>query len=408
VRISCLIADAPARAFVKGIKNHNAYHGCERCVDEGEWVSRVVHLNLNAAKRSDLDFSQRSDTDHHVYHSPLSNLNFGLVSQVGLDYMHLICLGVVRKLLHLWIAGPLPTRLPKKIKDLSEFLVNIRNTVPTEFARKQRSLKDLSRFKATEFRQFLLYIGPGALKGIIPDKHFQHFLQLQAATFILLSEKANMPFFNNLAKELFRKFVVGMIKMYGKSTAVYNVHSLIHINDDALLFGNLDKISAFPFENYLQTLKKMVRGQKLQIEQIAKRVTEMESLDIQQNYVKKLCSHIIIRKGSCRKIIVNNFVVSSKEGDNCFLVKGGKIILITKIAVTDTNCPQLFCKEVFFKKSLKLYPVNSKQLGICVVTSRTGRTKQISVNDLCRKVVRIPIYGKKDKYICIPMLHSLK
>jgi hypothetical protein len=42
VKISCIIADAPARSFVKGVKGHTAYHGCERCEDEGSWSGRMI------------------------------------------------------------------------------------------------------------------------------------------------------------------------------------------------------------------------------------------------------------------------------------------------------------------------------------------------------------------------------
>lgn len=37
--------------------------------------------------------------------------NFGLVSNVPLDTMHLVFLGVVKKLLNLWHCGPLNVRL---------------------------------------------------------------------------------------------------------------------------------------------------------------------------------------------------------------------------------------------------------------------------------------------------------
>jgi hypothetical protein len=31
IRVKVVVADAPARSFVKNVKNHNAYIGCERC-----------------------------------------------------------------------------------------------------------------------------------------------------------------------------------------------------------------------------------------------------------------------------------------------------------------------------------------------------------------------------------------
>ena len=54
---------------------------------------------MDAPSRSDQSFFLRADNDHHHTVSPLINLNFGLVSQCVLDYMHLICLGVVRKII---------------------------------------------------------------------------------------------------------------------------------------------------------------------------------------------------------------------------------------------------------------------------------------------------------------------
>lgn len=37
IRIRCIVADAPARSFIKYVKGHNAYYGCERCFRNGKW-----------------------------------------------------------------------------------------------------------------------------------------------------------------------------------------------------------------------------------------------------------------------------------------------------------------------------------------------------------------------------------
>lgn len=46
----------------------------------------------------------------------------------------------------------------------------------------------------------------------------------------------------------------------------HNMYYLQHIHDDYINFGSLGYFSAFPFENYMKTLKKWVRkkGQPLQ------------------------------------------------------------------------------------------------------------------------------------------------
>jgi len=51
-------------------------------------------------KRTDTDFINQTDPEHHTGQTILQKIpNLGLVTNVPLDYMHLICLGVVKKLL---------------------------------------------------------------------------------------------------------------------------------------------------------------------------------------------------------------------------------------------------------------------------------------------------------------------
>jgi hypothetical protein len=38
-------------------------------------------------------------------------------------------------------------------------------------------------------------------------------------------------------------------ELYGTEFLVYNVHALLHVCDDVRLYGQLDNISCFPYEN---------------------------------------------------------------------------------------------------------------------------------------------------------------
>ena len=79
------------------------------------------------------------------------------------------------------------------------------------------------------------------------------------------------------ARQLFAYFVTNAEDFYGNTFPVYNVHSLLHIADDVEKYVSLNEISAFPFENFLQTLKKDVRNHKSPVAQVAKRYIEFEN-----------------------------------------------------------------------------------------------------------------------------------
>ncbi len=85
-----------------------------------------------------------------------------------LDYMHLVCLGVVKKLLS-WVNGPPVVRLGSElIENISVRLLKLVPFIPCEFQRKPRSLSQLAYMKATEYRQILLYTRPIVLNEFYP------------------------------------------------------------------------------------------------------------------------------------------------------------------------------------------------------------------------------------------------
>lgn len=197
VSIRAFICDAPARAFLKCTKGHNASQGCERCEATALRInSRMVYTATDVApSRTDEMFSQFKYGNHQKMPSPLLNLGIRCIEQFPLDYMHLVCLGVVKRILLFLIRGPSNCRLHRRQQEeLSERLVSLNGAMPGEFVRQPRSLNEIDRWKATEFRQFLLYSGPVVLSSVIPQPLYSHFLTLTVSMSILLekdTEKRN-------------------------------------------------------------------------------------------------------------------------------------------------------------------------------------------------------------------------
>ena len=101
IQLSGFVCDAPARAFLKCIVSHTGYYGCERCVTRGIYSNGSVRLiDVDAALRTDEGFAAEMYDHHQRELSPLCQLEFPMISGFVIDSMHLVFLGVVKKLIN--------------------------------------------------------------------------------------------------------------------------------------------------------------------------------------------------------------------------------------------------------------------------------------------------------------------
>lgn len=158
LEIRAIICDAPARAFVSGTHSHTSKHGCSKCTQVAKRIDGVLtYSTKSGALITDADFANRKYSIHSAEFlnkkSPLEHLNLSMVTQIPLDLMHLIDLGVMRKFLLRIVNRKLRLKVSKEnVGNISQKLLKIQKCVPKEFARKPRSLDDLSHWKATDFR----------------------------------------------------------------------------------------------------------------------------------------------------------------------------------------------------------------------------------------------------------------
>lgn len=376
VKLLRIVADAPARSFLKQCKIHNSYHGCEKCTVRGTYEGRVVFSDLNMPLRTDNDFAMQVDKKHHLGVSPFTRLGFGLVSGVPIDYMHLICLGVTKKLLRAWVKGPVPYKISNKlITQISSSLCELSHSCPKDFNRRPRSLKELDMWKATEFRTFLLFTGPVVLK-CLPSKLYKHFMLLSVAITILVSPIATNLEWNKFAQNLLYKFVKLTSKLYSSEFLVYNVHNLIHLCNDVLVHGPLDSFSAFKYENNMQSIKRTLRAKYRPFEQIVNRICELDYI-----FPTTKCLHSSI-KATC--------------GNNCYLLKCGSVVIIINIDENILYCRKFKSKDNFFVK-----PCESQKLHIYLL-SDLSEVSAINESDVIYKCWLLPY---KNKFVSIPLVN---
>lgn len=278
IKIRSFICDTPARCYVKGSKLFNGYHGCGNCCQEGDYIGRVIFLENNASLRTDETYRKRLDAEHHNYDSVIEELPIDMIRQFPLDYLHLICLGVVKKLIMMWLKGDTSSLLQSSVvTKIDERLCSYSKSQPKEFQRKLRPLSDASDYKGTEFRTFLLYSGPVALKNMLSPEKYNHFLLLHVAILILV-HPTHYKTYANIAQKLLEQFVTNFSEIYGPHNIVFNVHNLVHIVDDTNTYGNLDNFSAFGFESYMFKIKRMLHKRNDSLAQLSNRIIELYNM----------------------------------------------------------------------------------------------------------------------------------
>lgn len=127
--------------------------------------------------------------------------------------------------------------------------------------------------KGTEFRQYLLYVGPLLLKGIIGEENIGNLIKLQIASTIF-THKRFAKYYTE-ADTLMRMFIVEFAAIYHPSHVVYVVHSLCHIKHFVELYGPWDNFSTFEYESYNCTVKHFLKSNVKPFTQVTNRIVEI-------------------------------------------------------------------------------------------------------------------------------------
>lgn len=406
--------DAPAKSFVLRVKGHNAYFGCTKCTVEGEFLNnRMCYPNLNSSLRTDENFRKKKYDDFQLDETPLLCLNIDIIKSFPLDYMHLVCLGVMKRLLLFWVKGNMGVRMTNvDIVIVNNELKRFRKVICSQdFSRLPRSLVELDRWKACELRQFLLYSGPLVLINRLKHSQYLHFLTLHCAIRILCTPNLCKKY-NAYAKNLLHYFVNNYRNLYGIEYVTHNVHNLIHLADDVLTYGPLDNFSAFKFENYMSKIKTMLKSSNYPLQQFVNRLQEIRTysykyLTVNKSYELKkeltvycesLLDNTLVK--SYELLCFPSFILGVGLKNNHFVTTKGVIMKVLHIIESITTkkvfmiCNRYEIFENYFES-----PCDSK-LFFC------GKPKNVSTHReiVCLEEVLTKVIIFKD--ICLSYIHQ--
>jgi len=220
------------------------------------------------------------------------------------------------------------------------------------------------------------------------------------------------------AEELLIQFLNSFQKIYGFENVTFNIHNLLHLAKDVQTYGDLELFSAFPFENYICSLKKFVRKSEKPLQQIARRLTKHESVNMDirnQNNATKCQAHVekihfngIVtnnRDFECqyKKLSLDSCIINIDDvRNNCVMLTDGTIVNVVNICKSNAIIYLIGKRCVNGKNLFTLSDFQSHILGISILTE-SDVIEEWPSNMIQAKVFKIS-YTKS--FITYPILHS--
>ncbi|XP_033726096.1 uncharacterized protein LOC117315808 [Pecten maximus] len=421
--LNCVF-DAPARCLFHNMVQFNGFHGCPYCMSPGESVKTSERGHTHAypfdkstatghgeTRTHQMLVEQGTAAEQDRLTGKVGNTfgvkgltwfsflpKFDMVRGVGIDYMHCVCLGVMKMLMSLWFDKSYRNELfsiSGQLSAVNERLLSIRP--PTYITRLPRTLLDIGHFKATEYKSFMLYYSLPCLFGILPEEYFEHFLLLVQAMFILLSDHITGEQLLR-AKKMLMHFSINVPALYGERYMTSNVHLLLHLTDKVRDLGPLWATSCFYFEDFNGQLRTLFHG----TQKIERQIVFAAS--VHQN-LHKISS--CIRYGSDEQELYRKLtekrMCSKREkiADNMFIVGAVTTNFLTEMeqhAVTHKVGP--YHRLLFFKRAyINGFIVQSKNYR--TMTKRNNTVVQYGKMDFGQVIMFVKVFLQcPDAHFC--------
>jgi hypothetical protein len=263
-----------------------------------------------------------------------------------------------------------------------------------------------------------LYTGSVALKDKIAKELYDNFLLLSVAIHLLANpSSASSETWRNYAHTLLVLFNQHFSQLYGPDKVTYNVHGLVHLAEDVKAHGNLDMFSAFPFENFLGQLKKMVRKPNFVLQQVIMRIAEKSKLPasfhdhsgmfVPSLYKKHLqgplpAGHLYHPCSQYGEAQLKDFTIAAEVPNHCVEI-GSDVALIQNILQCETGVYVVY-KVFGSHKAFFTYPLDSEKLDIHLVEGVSEVLYVSNVELIKGKYVLLP-FGRA--HVAMPVIHTV-
>ena len=198
--------------------------------------------------------------------------------------------------------------------------------------------------------------------------------------------------------------------MYGKQFCVPNAHGLKHLPRDALRFGPIELFSAYQFENYNQVLLHHARKGKWHLQQVVKRLAEVELNKIQEpkgpvvmmsvsevHYDGPLPDEDFLGR-QYRRASFRQWTLTCETPNNCVVMLDGSIVVIRNFLQATANGEILVVGNQFSQvENFFEYPLPSCEIGTFKVSGldQQGDFQAWPLSQVKAKALKFPLSGGK-------------
>ncbi|XP_046401540.1 uncharacterized protein LOC124167605 [Ischnura elegans] len=261
--------DSQARAPLQNISQWNGEYGCFRCEQNGEGFPRTYPYKAQFPElRKDSTMRQQATeaSDKRRVFGVRGPSCVASVPKLDLarsfvpDYMHSVLLGVTRQFVCLWFDSSYHNEewyLGGKMKQIEKILLGI--CPPSHISWVPRTIVSRAMWKASEFRNWLLYYSVICVKDFLPKKFLGHWICMVRAIYAMLQDKISSADIR-MSFELLKGFLRGIGRLYGQDQYRYNVHLLLHLPEAVKNWGPLWAHSCFMFEKVNGHLLSLIHG----------------------------------------------------------------------------------------------------------------------------------------------------
>ncbi len=333
LRIRRVIADAPKRAGLRGMKQHSAMYSCPYCKAgkmNGAYPAstfgceqRTNHELRDLARRLEEDDFESDEDKEELCRgikkqSPLSRLPYlDLIKDIPTEPMHLINLGLVRRIMNLSFSSGSAKAKQVSFRRSSDLKFNtiIQRTLSLpQFSRRTRNL-DIANYKAEEFRNLVLGFWPAVLDSLPPETTTVWILTVYLVRAYSLTDEALLDLKERVDLTRTMKFWYEQFeKAYGTDNCSYTVHVFTHL-DEVRNIDTFSELSAVLYEDHYNLLKRSYRPGTASIGMQA-----LQNLNLSKFY-----NH------SCQRPRTVSLMSTGKVEDRYVFVKAKKIVKLTDV-----------------------------------------------------------------------------